>query len=113
MTRGLQISPSALTPSSNAGSARAVNPITGQTLETEQPAVDPLGEMTEEEKEREAERLFVLFERCADNLAFALKTGRRAWANVRARGRLKKTGVMNIKNPVQQAVEEGRFEEVD
>ena len=27
--------------------------------------------------------------------------------------RLKKTGVVDIKNPVQQAVEEGRFEELD
>jgi hypothetical protein len=40
---------------------KAVNPITGQTLESE-PAVN-LPEMTDEEKEREAERLFVLFER--------------------------------------------------
>lgn len=40
---------------------KAVNPITGQTLESE-PVVD-LPEMTDEEKEREAERLFVLFER--------------------------------------------------
>ena len=43
----------------NGGSA--VNPITGQRLEAEHPAkMDP---MTNEEKEREAERLFVLFER--------------------------------------------------
>ena len=27
--------------------------------------------------------------------------------------RLKKTGVVNIKNPVEQAVEDGRFEELD
>lgn len=40
---------------------RSVNPITGQTLESE-PVVD-LPEMTDAEKEREAERLFVLFER--------------------------------------------------
>ena len=40
---------------------KAVNPITGQTLESE-PQVD-LPQMTDEEKEREAERLFVLFER--------------------------------------------------
>ena len=42
-----------------------------------------------EEKEREAERLFVLFER------------------------LRATGVVDIKNPVQQAIDEGRFEELD
>jgi hypothetical protein len=38
-----------------------VNPITGQTLESEPVVEEP--EMTQEEKEREAERLFVLFER--------------------------------------------------
>ena len=40
---------------------KEVNPITGQTLESE-PEVS-LPPMTDEEKEREAERLFVLFER--------------------------------------------------
>ena len=40
---------------------RPVNPITGQFLDTERPVEMP--EMTDEEKEREAERLFVLFER--------------------------------------------------
>ena len=40
---------------------KAVNPITGQTLESEPPVDQP--QMTDEEKEREAERLFVLFER--------------------------------------------------
>lgn len=38
-----------------------VNPITGQRLDMEEP--DKSEPMTEEEKEREAERLFVLFER--------------------------------------------------
>ena len=42
-------------------SQRAVNPITGQFLDAEAPIDDP--EMTEEEKEQEAEKLFVLFER--------------------------------------------------
>ena len=64
-----------------------INPITGQRRDME--PEDPLPEMTDEEKEREAERLFVLFDR------------------------LKATGVMNVMNPVQQAVDEGRFEEVD
>lgn len=64
-----------------------INPITGQRRDME--PEDPLPEMTDEEKEREAERLFVLFER------------------------LKATGVMNVMNPIQQAVQEGRFEEVD
>ncbi|KAL8854268.1 MAG: hypothetical protein Q9221_000982 [Calogaya cf. arnoldii] len=66
---------------------KEINPVTGQIREMEPEA--PEEEMTEEEKEREAERLFVLFER------------------------LKATGVVNVKNPVEQAVEEGRFEELD
>ncbi|KAK5109991.1 hypothetical protein LTR62_006358 [Meristemomyces frigidus] len=66
-----------------------INPVTGQNLSAEA-AYGNTGtdDMTEEEKEREAERLFVLFER------------------------LRATGVVDIKNPVQQAVEEGRFEEL-
>lgn len=63
-----------------------INPITGQRLDKE--AVDNLPQMTDEEKEREAERLFVLFER------------------------LKATGVVDVKNPVEQARDEGRFEEL-
>jgi hypothetical protein len=42
-------------------SSTPINPITGQTLESE-PVID-MPEMSQEEKEREAERLFVLFER--------------------------------------------------
>lgn len=38
-----------------------VNPVTGQWRDAE--SVDGVPEMTDEEKEREAERLFVLFER--------------------------------------------------
>ncbi|KAH0842562.1 hypothetical protein AYO21_06638 [Fonsecaea monophora] len=63
-----------------------INPITGQRLDKEQPIELP--EMTREEKEREAERMFVLFER------------------------LKSTGVVNVKNPVEVANDEGRFEEL-
>ncbi|KAF2874501.1 guanine nucleotide exchange factor [Massariosphaeria phaeospora] len=44
-----------------------VNPITGQRLDMESP--DQGEPMTQEEKEREAERLFVLFERCVILLA--------------------------------------------
>jgi hypothetical protein len=47
------------------GKGPAVNPITGQRLDAEPKDDGP--EMTEEEKEREAERLFVLFERLASN----------------------------------------------
>lgn len=63
-----------------------VNPITGQRLDREQ--VVDMPEMTLEEKEREAERLFVLFER------------------------LKKTGVVDVKNPVEEAYRSGRIEEL-
>jgi hypothetical protein len=72
-------------------SGAPINPITGQRLDKEPVGEEP--EMTMEEKEREAERLFVLFER------------------------LRATGVVNVQNPVRQAMEEGRFdrriEEVD
>ncbi|KAJ4350587.1 hypothetical protein N0V95_004638 [Ascochyta clinopodiicola] len=63
-----------------------VNPITGQRLDREEQVEMP--EMTLEEKEREAERLFVLFER------------------------LKKTGVVDVKNPVEEAYRSGRIEEL-
>ncbi|KAH0610291.1 uncharacterized protein H6S33_011818 [Morchella sextelata] len=71
------------------GVAREVNPVTGQWVEMEPVKADPFEGMTMEEKEREAEKMFVLFER------------------------LRKTGVVDVKNPVQQAVEEGRFEELE
>lgn len=61
-----------------------INPITGQRLDKE--PVGEMPEMTAEEKEREAERLFVLFER------------------------LRATGVVDVQNPVRQAMEEGAFE---
>ncbi|KXT17172.1 hypothetical protein AC579_338 [Pseudocercospora musae] len=66
-----------------------VNPITGQRLSAEERDAPQQQEMTDQEKEREAEKLFVLFER------------------------LKATGVVNIKNPVEQAIDDGRFEELD
>lgn len=47
--------------SGSGNSRRPVNPITGQFLDEEK--FEDLPEMTMEEKEREAERLFVLFER--------------------------------------------------
>lgn len=64
----------------------AINPITGQRLEAETPVTMP--EMTDEEKEREAERLYVLFER------------------------LRATGVVDVENPVTAAQQAGRFEEL-
>ncbi|RYO68243.1 hypothetical protein AA0116_g236 [Alternaria tenuissima] len=63
-----------------------INPITGQRLDKEeQVQMEP---MTQEEKEREAERLFVLFER------------------------LKATGVMDVVNPVEEAYRSGRIQEL-
>lgn len=67
-------------------SDRPVNPITGQFLDAETQPEGP--EMTEAEREREAERLFVLFER------------------------LRANGVISAENPVRTAVQEGRFEEL-
>lgn len=66
---------------------KEINPVTGQRRDMEPLDMGP--EMSDEEKEIEAERLFVLFER------------------------LKATGVVNVVNPVEQALNEGRFEEVD
>ncbi|CAK7268423.1 hypothetical protein SEPCBS119000_003056 [Sporothrix epigloea] len=68
---------------SEGGRQRAVNAITGQFIDKE--TAPELPEMTDEEKEREAERLFVLFER------------------------LKSTGVMNVENPVARAAREGHL----
>lgn len=84
---------------------RPINPITGQFIDTEQFAEVP--EMTDAEKEREAERLFVLFERqvyipltCHMDFASDVPT------------RLKKTGVMNVENPVERMYQEGRVREL-
>ncbi|KAL4885524.1 guanine nucleotide exchange factor [Aspergillus karnatakaensis] len=63
-----------------------VNPITGQRWDAEKEDTGP--PMTKEEKEREAERLFVLFERAKAN------------------------GILGVENPVTQALREGRFEEL-
>ncbi|KAH7321407.1 guanine nucleotide exchange factor synembryn-domain-containing protein [Stachybotrys elegans] len=70
---------------SNPAEQKPVNPITGQFLDEEKYPDVP--EWTEEEKEREAEKLFVLFER------------------------LKKNGVIQVENPIAQAVREGRYRE--
>ncbi|EMR08616.1 hypothetical protein PNEG_03092 [Pneumocystis murina B123] len=64
-----------------------INPITGQTLEAERMALSNLPEMTEEEKERDAERLFIMFQR------------------------LEKNGIFSVRNPVRDAFESGKFSE--
>ncbi|KEZ44766.1 hypothetical protein SAPIO_CDS2866 [Scedosporium apiospermum] len=66
---------------------RPINPITGQRMDME--AEVDLPEMTDEEKEREAERLFVLFER------------------------LRATGVVNVENPAARAASMPSVEEVE
>lgn len=75
------------------GAEEPVNPVTGQKLSKEEEEEDQQGpradsgpDMTEAEKEREAERLFVLFER------------------------LRATGVVDVGNPLREAVERGTFE---
>lgn len=65
-------------------SDKPINPVTGQYCENEPPS---LSNMTDEEKEREAEKLFVLFER------------------------LKKTGVIDVVNPVEEAIKSGKIQE--
>ncbi|KAI9479748.1 hypothetical protein LPJ55_004954 [Coemansia sp. RSA 990] len=68
--------------------ADTVDPVTGRYWSQEDINRE-LATMTDEEKEREAERLFVLFER------------------------LNKTGVIKVENPIRTAVEKGRFQELD
>jgi hypothetical protein len=49
-----------------------VNPITGQRRDKEEQV--QVEEMTQEEKEREAERLFVLFERYVISISFVIRS---------------------------------------
>ncbi|OBT50330.1 hypothetical protein VE04_08987 [Pseudogymnoascus sp. 24MN13] len=70
----------------NDSASMAVNPITGQTLDSEEPWEGP--KMTREEKEREAERLMVMFDR------------------------LQKNGIIKTENPMRTMQHEGRFEEL-
>ncbi|RYP44402.1 hypothetical protein DL768_009134 [Monosporascus sp. mg162] len=86
--KNLLIPQDAAGPSSNAegSTSRPINPVTGQFLDKERHPDVP--EMTDAEKEREAERLFVLFER------------------------LRANGIISVENPVRTAVQEGRFEEL-
>ncbi|KAI8393971.1 guanine nucleotide exchange factor [Radiomyces spectabilis] len=86
VNRGIPMEP----PQEAAGDEKdkEVNPITGQYISAENNGPS-LADMTDEEKEREAERLFVLFER------------------------LKKTGVIDVENPIATAMRENRFHEVD
>ncbi|KAJ5480717.1 hypothetical protein N7539_006611 [Penicillium diatomitis] len=88
-SRGMEIPQTAgeaFATNEDGGLDEEVNPVTGQRLAAEPKDTGP--PMTDEEKEREAERLFVLFERARAN------------------------GLISVENPVAQAVREGRFEEL-
>jgi len=61
MSQGIPVPQNAMETFSNADGEVEINPITGQRRDMEPEDTGP--PMTEEEKEREAERLFVLFER--------------------------------------------------
>lgn len=63
-SKGIQLTQTDLQASGNVDGGDDINPITGQRVDRE--PVSDLPEMTDEEKEREAERLFVLFERFVD-----------------------------------------------
>ncbi|RGB33087.1 guanine nucleotide exchange factor [Rhizophagus diaphanus] len=81
LSKNIMMPPSS---SNTSHSDKPINPVTGQYCENEPPS---LSNMTDEEKEREAEKLFVLFER------------------------LKKTGVMDVVNPVEEAIKSGKIQE--
>lgn len=106
LSNNIQMPESALEASATADPDRAipVNPITGQRLDAEVPNNEE--PMTEEEKEREAERLFVLFERSVLPLMPQLSQ----YTNESRR--LKATGVVDVKNPVEEAFRSGRIEEL-
>lgn len=84
-TRGIEV-PKMGGEGESGGLNPEINPITGQKWSAEPQDTGP--PMTREEKEREAERLFVLFERARAN------------------------GILNVENPVRLAQQEGRFEEL-
>lgn len=148
MTHNVPIPENAMEAWSNAqggaNGAGAINPITGQRLDAETSDEEP--PMTEEEKEQEAERLFVLFERWVfsfffffflrsgfpfrpsplspPSLFFLLffsvfflshprEVGDLLTDDTHAHFRLKKTGVVDVRNPLEKALHEGRLEEVD
>jgi hypothetical protein len=92
--KGIKISQEDLqSRSAIAAAEAAINPITGQRIDAE-PAVE-MPPMTLEEREREAERLFVLFER------FVSWPKSQLPANCLLR--LRATGVVNVENPAAQA----------
>ncbi|RUS19657.1 guanine nucleotide exchange factor [Endogone sp. FLAS-F59071] len=91
VNRGIAIDPSTASASDSGSGGRSFDPITGRYTGNTGNTGPALADMTDEEKEREAERLFVLFER------------------------LNKTGVVTAENPIAKAMREGygRVEEVE
>ena len=90
MNKGMAVPQSALEAFSTTGAdgkpGPQINPITGQRKDMEPEDDEP--PMTTEEKMREAEKMFVLIER------------------------LRRTGVVDVKNPVEEMVQSGRFQEL-
>ncbi|KAJ1944852.1 hypothetical protein FBU59_002484 [Linderina macrospora] len=87
LARGIQIPADLMNKGGADSKDRVVDPVTGKYLDSEAIAKE-LADMTDEEKEREAERLFILFER------------------------LNKTGIIKVENPVRAAYESGRIHEM-
>ncbi|KAL7410979.1 guanine nucleotide exchange factor [Mrakia frigida] len=83
-------------PSKSKPSAAPINPMTGLNASASTAMHDTT--MTDEEKEREAERLFVLFERMEKNPAVSMGTGGEGG---------------KMKNPVREAVESGKYGELE
>ncbi|PWN54283.1 hypothetical protein IE53DRAFT_323334 [Violaceomyces palustris] len=73
------------------GSSRTINPITGcfDPTEEEEQEDNHFSNLSQEEKEAEAEKLIGLFDR------------------------MNRTGVISVKNPLEVAAESGRFEEIE
>ncbi|KAI8320184.1 hypothetical protein GQ54DRAFT_224752 [Martensiomyces pterosporus] len=87
LARGIEIPSDVMKQAKEKMDERLVDPVTGRYL-TEDDVAKELANMTDEEKEREAERLFVLFER------------------------LNKTGIIKAENPIRAAYQSGKFEEI-
>lgn len=69
---------------------RSINPITGSYNPTaEELSKDPINQLSNEEKEAEAEKMFTLFDR------------------------MNKTGIIKVKDPRENMMESGRFEEIE
>ncbi|KJE00544.1 hypothetical protein I311_05884 [Cryptococcus gattii NT-10] len=79
------------------------NPITG--IENVNQAADDLNKMTEEEKERDAERLFILFDRLEKNQVISMKSGDDQDGQ--------KSKVQGLKEKMREKLESGEMERWD